>query len=109
MSGLGGERVRWGEISESLGPKYNNLLGDVLLSSGVIAYLGPFTIPYRDEAIAQWQAPCTEKRCRMSDVSTCRRSWATRSRSARGTCRGCPPTPSRSTTASSRRSRAAGR
>ena len=52
MGGLGGERTRWGEISESLGPKYNNLLGDCLLSSGVIAYLGPFTIPYRKEAIA---------------------------------------------------------
>ena len=52
MSGLGGERTRWGEISTSLGPRYNNLLGDVLLSSGVIAYLGPFTIPYRREAIA---------------------------------------------------------
>ena len=62
----GGERVRWGEISEALGPKYNNLLGDVLLSSGVIAYLGPFTIPYRKEAIAGWQALCDEKRLPMS-------------------------------------------
>ena len=31
-AGLGGERVRWGEISQSLGPKYTNLLGDCLLS-----------------------------------------------------------------------------
>ena len=68
MSGLGGERVRWGEISESLGPKYNNLLGDCLLSSGVIAYLGPFTIPYRREAVAQWQEACNEKRVPMSGV-----------------------------------------
>jgi hypothetical protein len=30
MGGLGGERVRWGEISAELGPKFNNLLGDVL-------------------------------------------------------------------------------
>ena len=67
MGGLGGERVRWGEISTSLGPKYNNLLGDVLLSSGVIAYLGPFTIPYRREAIKTWQDLCIEKRLPMSD------------------------------------------
>ena len=66
MSGLGGERARWGEISNELGPKYNNLLGDVLLSSGVIAYLGPFTIPYRKEAIKTWQDLCMEKRLPMS-------------------------------------------
>ena len=68
MGGLGGEQVRWSEISAELGPKFNNLLGDVLLSSGVIAYLGPFTIPYRKEAIAGWQALCIEKRLPMSDV-----------------------------------------
>eukprot|EP00964_Phaeocystis_antarctica_P065595 scaffold39587_cov33-Phaeocystis_antarctica.AAC.1 len=28
MGGLGGEKVRWGEISANLGPKYLNLLGD---------------------------------------------------------------------------------
>ena len=66
MSGLGGERVRWSEISEALGPKYNNLLGDCLLSSGVIAYLGPFTIPYRKEVVAEWQVACVEKRVPMS-------------------------------------------
>ena len=68
MSGLGGEQVRWTEISEALGPKYNNLLGDCLLSSGVIAYLGPFTIPYRREAVAIWQETCVEKRLPMSTV-----------------------------------------
>ena len=67
MGGLGGERVRWGEISQALGPKYNNLLGDCLLSSGVIAYLGPFTIPYRKEAVAIWQELCIEKRLPQSD------------------------------------------
>ena len=68
MGGLGGERVRWGEISAELGPKFNNLLGDVLISSGVIAYLGPFFIPYRKEAVAGWQALAIEKRVPMSDT-----------------------------------------
>jgi dynein heavy chain len=95
MGGLGGERIRWGEISASLGPKCTwraalpaaakpcrprlrdarlrppladtNLLGDCLLSSGVIAYLGPFTIPYRKEAISYWQTLCLEKRLPQSD------------------------------------------
>ena len=67
MSGLGGEKQRWGEISASLGPKYDRLVGDVLLSSAVIAYLGPFTIPFRREAIAGWQRLCDEKQVPMSE------------------------------------------
>jgi len=67
MAGLGGEKVRWGEISASLGPKYTNLLGDVLLCSGVIAYLGPFTIPYRKEVVEEWQKGCVEKRIPSSE------------------------------------------
>ena len=91
MSGLGGERVRWGEISQSLGPKYTNLLGDCLLSSGVIAYLGPFTIPYRKEAIALWQSSPPRSACRNRPSSTSRRLWATPYRSARGTSRASRP------------------
>ena len=67
MAGLGGERVRWGEISKKLGPKYTNLLGDVLMASGMIAYLGPFTIPYRKEIISTWQELCAEKRIPSSE------------------------------------------
>ena len=67
MGGLGGEKVRWGEISVELGPKYLNLLGDVLVSSGVIAYLGPFTIPYRLAVLEQWKLGLAEKRIPKSD------------------------------------------
>jgi dynein heavy chain len=67
MGGLGGEKVRWGEISASLGPKYQRLIGDVLLSSAVIAYLGPFTIPFRREAVAGWQKLCDDRRVPMSE------------------------------------------
>ena len=79
MAGLGGERVRWGEISKKLGPKYTNLLGDVLMASGMIAYLGPFTIPYRKEIISTWQELCTLRSAsRRPRSSTSRRLWATR-------------------------------
>merc|ERR1740139_1374973 len=67
MGGLGGEKVRWGEISAALGPKYLNLLGDVLISAGVIAYLGPFTIPYRKLALDQWKVGLAEKRLPKSE------------------------------------------
>ena len=42
IKGLGGEKVRWNELSEELAGKYENVTGDILLSSGVIAYLGAF-------------------------------------------------------------------
>ena len=40
IGGLGGEKSRWTEVAKKLGGDYINLTGDVLLSSGFIAYLG---------------------------------------------------------------------
>ena len=37
-----------------------NLVGDVLLSSGVIAYLGVFTMDYREEALIEWAKQCKQ-------------------------------------------------
>jgi hypothetical protein len=54
IGGLGGEKDRWTEAAKNFGAMYDNLLGDVLLSSGVVAYLGPFTLAYRDQCIAEW-------------------------------------------------------
>lgn len=47
ISGLGGEKTRWTAAARSLGEQYIKLTGDVLLAAGQIAYLGPFTAPYR--------------------------------------------------------------
>ncbi|KAM7353017.1 dynein heavy chain at 36C isoform 1-T1 [Cochliomyia hominivorax] len=58
ISGLGGERTRWSETAKQLGLIYNTLTGDVLISSGVVAYLGPFTIDYRVEQIRKWAEKC---------------------------------------------------
>ncbi|KAH8086150.1 1-aminocyclopropane-1-carboxylate synthase [Aureococcus anophagefferens] len=55
IKGLGGEKVRWNELSEELAGKYENVTGDILLSSGVIAYLGAFVVQYRDDALSQWK------------------------------------------------------
>ena len=43
ISGLGGEKSRWKAESERLAIVYKNLTGDVLISSGMISYLGAFT------------------------------------------------------------------
>jgi len=32
---------------ETLSSTYDNIVGDVLLSASVVAYLGPFTLAYR--------------------------------------------------------------
>jgi dynein heavy chain len=47
IGGLGGEKMRWTQAAQDLGAQYENLTGDVLLSSSVVAYLGAFTASFR--------------------------------------------------------------
>uniref|UniRef100_A0A2K5MUZ9 Dynein axonemal heavy chain 3 n=1 Tax=Cercocebus atys TaxID=9531 RepID=A0A2K5MUZ9_CERAT len=61
ISGLGGEKDRWTEAARHLGIRYTNLTGDVLLSSGTVAYLGAFTVDYRIQCQNQWLAECKDK------------------------------------------------
>lgn len=61
ISGLGGEKTRWKAESESLGVVYTNLTGDVIISSGMIAYLGAFTSTFRTDLAEQWVKLCEEK------------------------------------------------
>lgn len=53
---LAGEEVNWAKsLAQNKADKLN-LVGDVIISSGVIAYLGVFSFQYRDTAIAGWTA-----------------------------------------------------
>jgi dynein heavy chain len=54
ITGLGGQKTAWKAESERLSSVYVNLTGDVLISSGVIAYLGAFTAKYRVDICEQW-------------------------------------------------------
>lgn len=47
ISGLGEEKARWSTQTKELENTYSNIVGDVLLSSAVVAYLGAFTSDYR--------------------------------------------------------------
>uniref|UniRef100_F6UV59 Dynein axonemal heavy chain 7 n=1 Tax=Ornithorhynchus anatinus TaxID=9258 RepID=F6UV59_ORNAN len=47
IGGLGGEKSRWNQTACDLGRLYVNLTGDILISAGVVAYLGAFTSSYR--------------------------------------------------------------
>ncbi|KAL1389180.1 hypothetical protein pipiens_001339 [Culex pipiens pipiens] len=61
ITGLGGEKDRWEQAAENLGKVYDNLTGDVLIASGVVAYLGPFTILFRAQQIKRWIDSCNKK------------------------------------------------
>ena len=54
ISGLGGEQARWRQFSINLGEKYDNVTGDIMLSAGVVAYLGSFVASYRTTALDLW-------------------------------------------------------
>jgi len=54
IGGLGGEKVRWEAQVAQLDVSYNNIVGDVLLSAGTIAYLGAFTNAYRHRLVSEW-------------------------------------------------------
>jgi dynein heavy chain, axonemal len=62
IGGLGGEKDRWSEAAKSLNITYNNLTGDVLLASAVIAYLGAFTSYYRQLCLTEWNEKCLAKK-----------------------------------------------
>ncbi|CAF1941259.1 unnamed protein product [Rotaria magnacalcarata] len=53
-TGLGDEKVRWQENVSMLDHSLENVIGDVLVSSGFVAYLGPFTTEYRDNMVKEW-------------------------------------------------------
>ena len=54
IGGLGGEKQRWTEAAVEFQRIYDNLLGDVLVSAAFVAYLGPFTLAFREQCIAEW-------------------------------------------------------
>lgn len=51
IGGLGGEKDRWTDNVHGLGDSYINVTGDVLMSAAVVAYLGAFTVSFRQVSI----------------------------------------------------------
>lgn len=47
ISGLSGEKKSWVEKAKKFREETKTIIGDCLLSSGIIAYLGAFPIAYR--------------------------------------------------------------
>lgn len=86
LGGLSVEKIRWMEIASTLHTALDNVIGDVLLSSAFIAYLGSFPQRYRDDLLKLWinkctayEIPCTEDfklQFTLSDSAEMRR-WTT--------------------------------
>ena len=61
LGGLGGEKVRWRESADRLAAQKVTLVGDIMLSAGTLAYLGPFTAEYRRQLTEAWIVMNDEK------------------------------------------------
>uniref|UniRef100_A0A8C4ETJ4 Dynein, axonemal, heavy chain 7 n=1 Tax=Dicentrarchus labrax TaxID=13489 RepID=A0A8C4ETJ4_DICLA len=61
IGGLGGEKTRWSEMAFNLGELYNNLTGDILISAGIVAYLGAFTSSFRQDQTEEWMNLCKSR------------------------------------------------
>lgn len=67
ISGLGGEKNSWKAKAILNREESTSIIGDCVLSSGIIAYLGAFPIAYREEAIACWKEMLVKYAIKFSD------------------------------------------
>lgn len=61
LGGLGGEGERWLQSARELEYDFSTLTGDILVASGAVAYLGPFTSEFRNQQIEAWTKRCDER------------------------------------------------
>ena len=62
INGLGGEKERWTEQSETFKSSIIRLTGDVVLCAGFLAYTGPFNSEYRNILTTSWKAELRKRR-----------------------------------------------
>lgn len=55
IDGLSSEKESWKEKARLYRQNKTTVLGDTLLASGIIAYLGAFPIDYREEVVEAWK------------------------------------------------------
>ncbi|XP_050716714.1 dynein axonemal heavy chain 3-like isoform X3 [Eriocheir sinensis] len=60
IGGLGGERERWSNEAQTLSESLENVVGDVLIAAAFIAYLGAFTVEYRQKCLDDWHQKCSQ-------------------------------------------------
>ncbi|KAG5312033.1 DYH7 protein, partial [Pseudoatta argentina] len=55
IASLGGEKSHWMQCAHNLQMNYDSLTGDMLLSSGMVAYMASYNISFRDEMLIKWK------------------------------------------------------
>ncbi|KAG9392138.1 Dynein heavy chain and region D6 of dynein motor [Carpediemonas membranifera] len=60
VGGLAAEAERWAEQKAKLESNLTMLVGNILLASGYLAYLGPFNVTFREKLIDEWCQKCAE-------------------------------------------------
>ncbi|EFC47930.1 hypothetical protein NAEGRDRAFT_78559 [Naegleria gruberi] len=55
LNGLSDEKVRWQEMLETYERQQSDMLGNMIVNAGTVAYLGAFTKPFRERLIAEWR------------------------------------------------------
>lgn len=58
VASLGGEKERWESALERIQKKSHFLISDILLSCGIVAYLGQFNEIYRAKQMNEWIEKC---------------------------------------------------
>lgn len=67
---LKGEKETWEISLENRREDKDNLTGDIIISSGIIAYLGVFSADYRDQCVTQWISMVNSLHIKSNDVIT---------------------------------------
>ncbi|XP_060076356.1 dynein axonemal heavy chain 1-like, partial [Ylistrum balloti] len=70
IGGLADEKERWKESVSRLEKIIDNYVGDVLVSAGYVAYLGPFTGEYRQRMEKEWVKKLDELKVPRTDDPT---------------------------------------
>lgn len=60
-NGLGGEQTRWKNKVAEMNHTFDTMVGNVLLSAAIIAYLAAFTNDYRTNCIQGWIRACRDR------------------------------------------------
>ncbi|XP_043255150.1 dynein axonemal heavy chain 7-like [Colletes gigas] len=55
IASLGGEKNRWMQCAENLQENYNNLVGDMIISCGIISYMASCRTVFRDQILEHWK------------------------------------------------------
>jgi dynein heavy chain len=62
VQGLAGEKLRWESTIDELDLKYENLVGDCILSAAFMSYCGPFPADYRGDLISNWMERVSQEK-----------------------------------------------